>query len=256
MVETEDESKMWMRISQIKNLFDVLPDFFSEKLDFFNSILKNYFGQMEVKLKLVSKLAPALNGPQDVESRRRGDTHFCFMGPPGTGKTTVAELFALGSWLLVESRYGHLVRIEGAGAKAHCVGHTMPKVERLFKAAKGGTLFFDEAYAICSGKEDQYGLEALAAICAKTEPSQMGGTNFLVAGYAFSLEDSFFGNNPGLKSRFVYFDFVQYSPDELLNVFVQNAVAVRIFFSSSFRILSRCYLSRTDLSWTGMHQNF
>ena len=177
LVETLDESKMWMRIPQIKNLFDVLPDLFFKELDSFNSILKNYFGQMDVKLKLVSKLAPALNGPQDMESMRRGDAHFCFMGPPGTGKTTVAELFALGSWLLVESRYGHLVKIEGAGAKGHCVGHTTPKVENLFKAAKGGTLFFDEAYAICSGKEDQYGLEALAAICAKTEPSQLRETN-------------------------------------------------------------------------------
>ena len=77
-------------------------------------------------------------------SGRLSSGNLVFAGNPGTGKTTTAELFSdiLTSEGISNGRFVTAARSAIIGSY---VGHTAPKVEALFKKARGGILFVDEA---------------------------------------------------------------------------------------------------------------
>jgi SpoVK/Ycf46/Vps4 family AAA+-type ATPase len=156
--------------------------------------------------------------------RARGEViapHMVFLGPPGTGKTTVARLMGkifktLG---LLPGGDQKFLDISRAELVAEFVGQTAPKTREQFEKAEGGVLFIDEVYSLSAGRDgpDQFGQEAIDTIVREME-NRRGQLSVIVAGYESPVEE-FLRTNPGLGARFTArVTFPGYSTDELLQI--------------------------------------
>jgi SpoVK/Ycf46/Vps4 family AAA+-type ATPase len=144
--------------------------------------------------------------------------HLVFVGNPGTGKTTVARLLARFYKLLQVVSKGHLVETDRSGLVAGYVGQTATKVNTACDEAKGGILFVDEAYALVTDSDQDFGAEAVATLLKRMEDDR-GDLIVIVAGYPEPML-KFLDSNPGLRSRFSKtIDFPDYTDDELMAIF-------------------------------------
>ncbi|MBW1297320.1 AAA family ATPase [Aquimarina litoralis] len=144
--------------------------------------------------------------------------HSVFMGPPGTGKTTVARLVSKIYRHLGYLEKGHLVETDRTGMVAGYVGQTALKVEEVIKTSLDGVLFIDEAYSLAKDNKKDFGNEAVEVLLKKMEDHR-DQLVVIVAGYPDEMEE-FIESNPGLQSRFNrYFTFDHYKPKELIGIF-------------------------------------
>jgi SpoVK/Ycf46/Vps4 family AAA+-type ATPase len=143
--------------------------------------------------------------------------NFIFSGNPGTGKTTVARLFAKVFKGLGVLKEGHLVEVDRSGLVGEYIGQTAVKTQKVIQEALGGVLFVDEAYALAGKGENDFGKEALETLLKAAEDYR-GEVVVIMAGYKNEM-NQLMEMNPGLKSRFNYFlHFDDYSEEELLRI--------------------------------------
>ncbi|MDF2907844.1 MAG: stage sporulation protein [Herbinix sp.] len=143
--------------------------------------------------------------------------NFIFSGNPGTGKTTVARLFAKVFKGLGVLKEGHLVEVDRSGLVGEYIGQTAIKTQKVIQEALGGVLFVDEAYALAGKGENDFGKEALETLLKAAEDYR-GEVVVILAGYKNEM-NHLMEMNPGLKSRFNYFlHFDDYTEEELLRI--------------------------------------
>lgn len=160
---------------------------------------------------------------------RTGTMHMVFAGSPGTAKTTVARLFAG-----IAKEKGILK----SGAFVSCGGMDLNdvsgnSVRNAFKAARGGVLFIDEAYSLCSSL-------AITALIQELE-NQRDDVIVVLAGYGEAMKE-FMKQNEGLKSRLPHWvDFPDYSADELSEIFA-SMLAERGFHATDEAVKAVRYI--------------
>lgn len=189
--------------------------------------LQALIGLGQVKLEL-KKIAAYVTVQQERAARGLPkspiELHAVFTGNPGTGKTTVAQLYAQ---ILQEIGYlkrGHLVTASRADLVAGYVGQTAALTRRKVREALGGVLFIDEAYSLLGGGERDFGQEAVDTLVEEMTKHE---ENLVVvlAGYPLEM-NQLLASNPGLLSRFKkYIAFPDYSVEELVRILDQAASA-------------------------------
>ena len=144
--------------------------------------------------------------------------HFVFLGPPGTGKTTVARVIGkiFYSFGLLDTP--EVVEAQRSDLVGEYLGATAIKTNDLIDSALGRVLFIDEAYSLVNegdGQSDRFGAEAVQTLLKRAEDDREN-LIIILAGYEKQTE-TFLATNPGMASRFATrIRFPTYSTEELL----------------------------------------
>lgn len=119
------------------------------------------------------------------------------------------------------------------------LGHTAVKTKKILEKARGGVLFIDEAYSLCTsdkGSGDKYGEECLTAI---NEFMSLYPDEIIVifAGYKNKLMNSIFKAQPGLLRRCMwFFNIKDYSTKGLCNIFRKQLYRNSWYLDNNFNI--------------------
>ena len=139
---------------------------------------------------------------------------YCFVGNPGTGKTTVARLM------------GGVLAATGALSQGHVIERSASRFalnpdlfDEALKLAKNGILFVDEAHQMLKTPGGQEVIRRL--VYALEDKNILKCTTIILAGYLEEMTE-LLSFDKGLKRRFgndssiIFFD--DYTPDELMKI--------------------------------------
>lgn len=150
------------------------------------------------------------NSQQERHGRRPLDASYnlCFLGAPGVGKTTVAELYAqILSELGIVSR-GHIVSKQASDLLGKYIGHSEANTTSALEEAKGGILVIDDAHLLyqesCKGKgsSDSFRNGIIDTLVAQISGGASEDRCVILCGYTDRMEKMFLNTNPGLQRRF------------------------------------------------------
>jgi replication-associated recombination protein RarA len=152
----------------------------------------------------------------------------CFLGPPGTGKTTVANLYAkiLKSIGLLSK--GDVIVKKPADFVGGVLGQSEQNTKSILEKAKGSVLVIDEAYGLHagSGTNDPYREAVIGTIVAEVQGVPGDDQCVLLLGYQEQMETMMRDGNLGLARRFQInnaFVFEDYSRDDLFFIMKEKA---------------------------------
>lgn len=197
--------------------------------------LKNMIGMKSVKEAIVDQILFFLQGFNKKEkcnscidctynlpcARNYDDMlHTVITGPPGVGKTVLGKILAKVYKEMGVLSKGHFTLVKRSDLVGKYLGHTAAKTQEKINQCMGGVMFIDEAYSL-GNKE---GRDSFSKECLDTLNQNLTENRDLlviIAGYADSLENSFFNMNEGLKRRFSFrYDIEKYTSEELMNIFL------------------------------------
>jgi Cdc6-like AAA superfamily ATPase len=129
----------------------------------------------------------------------------CFIGSPGTGKTSVAKLFGriLADIGLLSD--GEVVVKNPADFVGSVLGGSEANTKAILASTVGKVLIIDEAYMLAgglSGNSDPYKTAVIDTIVAEVQSTPGEDRCVLLLGYKDQMEEMFRDVNPGLARRF------------------------------------------------------
>ncbi|GKY97164.1 hypothetical protein MPSEU_000674800 [Mayamaea pseudoterrestris] len=153
----------------------------------------------------------------DDETRKANSiaANYCFLGNPGTGKTTVARLFAA---ILCDSGIRAENKIFECTAQA-VKDDGADEFRKTINSALNGVLFVDEAYDL-DPVNDFKGKPIVNELLTLTE-NDRDRISVILAGYEDDFQKKFFAYNEGLKSRFREVQFEDFDEDELKTIWAE-----------------------------------
>ncbi|ETP10987.1 hypothetical protein F441_13483 [Phytophthora nicotianae CJ01A1] len=169
-------------------------------------------GLKKVKQAAVNMFRNAMMLQQLSASQRKKNAmsfNYCFMGNPGTGKTTVARLFAE---ILKDSR------IRRTNMFVECTAQQLKddgaaEFRLKLNKASGGVLFIDEAYEL-DPVGDFKGKPIVAELLTAAEDKR-DDLSIILAGYEDDIQKKLYAYNDGLPSRFEEIMFEDFDAKEL-----------------------------------------
>lgn len=159
--------------------------------------------------------------------------HMAFLGNPGTGKTTVADLIGEIYASLGILSIGKVICVERKDLVGQHIGETERIVSEVLKKAKGNVLFIDEAYTLChSENPNDFGRIAIDSLLTSLSKDNIDML-VILAGYTEEME-RLLDSNFGLRSRIPYrFYFEDYTVEELVEIGKKVAKDNKYRFTSS-----------------------
>ncbi|KAH8801454.1 ATPase, AAA family protein [Xylogone sp. PMI_703] len=179
-----------------------------------------YQGLEEVKqqfLDIKTKVDICNKQGRDLSEHR---FNIVFQGNPGTGKTTVARLYAQFMHEMEILPSSHIKETSGVQLAAKGTKGTKKVLKKMLMDA-GGVLFVDEAYQLISSYSSGNGHQALDIILTYME-NNIGELVAIFVGYKDEME-SFYEHNAGLSSRIPYtMTFSDFTDGQLLSILCAN----------------------------------
>ncbi|KAH6624157.1 P-loop containing nucleoside triphosphate hydrolase protein [Chaetomium sp. MPI-SDFR-AT-0129] len=171
--------------------------------------IREMLGEVALNQRLALENKPV---PEGWSTRR------CFIGPPGTGKTTIAKMYSkilseiglLGNETIVEKRASDLIGEHIGGSEARTI--------EAFNAARGGVLIIDEFHFLFpNSMHDTRGTDVFRAaiidtVVAQVDPNSTRKEAIILIGYPEAMDDAFETGNPGLARRFPMTQAFRFEP--------------------------------------------
>ena len=173
----------------------------------------------------ISKIVKSfINFPNQFENKY---LNIVLLGPPGSGKTTVANLMGNLYRHLGVLVSGNMSQQSRATLVGQYIGETAHKTRQALISNMEGVMFIDEAYAVAQsqssgGGSDPFGVECLNEIVGFLDKNK-GKICIIAAGYTNEMEKFFYKINTGLKRRFPYeWTLKNYSSNDLVAILDYN----------------------------------
>lgn len=190
--------------------------------------LRQIHGMHKVKEQIEDMSADVIDrqirkeeGTLAEEEERSVSNHLVFKGPPGTGKTMIANKIGKLYYGIGVCRNRNFVATDRGGIVGQHEGDSEANMLALCNKARGGVLFIDEAPNIVQNRGsngiDPFGKAAIAVLLNYMWINRHD-IIVIIAGYANDIE-AFLATDDGLKSRFpTTIEFVTYNSDELWSI--------------------------------------
>ncbi|KAI3646660.1 hypothetical protein MP228_009588 [Amoeboaphelidium protococcarum] len=201
-------------------------------------------GIEDVKQQIRSILKTAQEN-YDRELRLEPTDSIClnriFWGPPGTGKTTVAEIYGqvLASLNLLSK--GDVVKKTASDFIGQYIGQTQTKTNSIIKLAQGRVLLIDEAYALLgsSANEKSFGQDCINTLVEKVQGYPGEDIAVVLMGYKSEMQQMLRNSNSGLGRRFnkqMAFEFKDFTNEQLFRIFTNVCTQRQLSASVSVRV--------------------
>jgi replication-associated recombination protein RarA len=185
--------------------------------------LDKMIGMPSLKESILHQIMYYLKGFH-LKNKNEEYLHTMIMGPPGTGKTTVARIIGkLYQAMGVLSSDGPFKVAHREDFVAGYLGQTAIKTKKLLNSCIGGVLFVDEVYSLGPGQVNR---DSFAKECMETITSFLSENKnnfcFIGAGYEEDIKKCFFSGNQGLERRFQWVHKIdKYNEDDLTDIMLK-----------------------------------
>lgn len=204
--------------------------------------LNGMIGMKQLKDEIVDHILFRI---QKLDNDNNDILHTILQGPPGVGKTEVAQIIAsiyLGMGILKNNKF---IKVKRSDLIAGYLGQTAKLTQNCIDTAIGGVLFIDEVYSLGNKqKSDSFSKECIDTL---TENLTEKKKDFIciIAGYKKEIEECFFAYNNGLERRFpVRFTIDKYSGEELFEIFKKKVNEINWQIDNS--ITSQFFIDKYD----------
>jgi stage V sporulation protein K len=209
LTKRDDLEKLLKTSKKIKSLVNIVPAL---------KLLNEMMGLQKVKQQIFMMCIRFLFD----KSVRLEMCNFAILGPPGCGKTRLAYIIAKILHLSGRTKNDEMIVACKSDLIGKWLGHTCSKTKEKLLEARNSVLFIDEAYSLCSDKNDMFGKECIDTIT--NELSENPTENCLIiAGYKHDIHENFFNVNKGLERRFRFMiEIDRYTSEELFTILIQK----------------------------------